>query len=100
MKNKRYIISILLISVLFIFMLIVFFQNISLKINRNKLNEKLEEYYTLKEEIDNLTKLQENYEVTIKNNEELSNKKNNLQKEIEGLNNRKNNINKEIEKLK
>lgn len=75
MKKKEYRVSVLLISILFVIMLIVFFQNINLKIQRNKLNEKLEEYYTLKEEIDDLTKLQENYEITIKNNEELPNKK-------------------------
>lgn len=100
MKKREYVISIALISILFIIMLVAFIQNISLKVNRNKLNEKLEEYYRLKEDIDNLKKLQENYEITIKNNEELSNKKISLEKEIEQLNNKKNNLRNEIEKLK
>lgn len=100
MKKREYVTSIVIISILFIIMLVAFVQNISLKVNRNKLNEKLGEYYALKEDIDNLKKLQENYEITIKNNEELSNKKISLEKEIQQLNNKKNNLRNEIEKLK
>lgn len=100
MKQKEYLISTIFISILFIIMLIVFSQNINLKLQRNKLNEKLEEYYILKEEINNLTELQENYEITIKNNEELSNKKASLEAKIKELTTKKNKLNQEIDKLK
>lgn len=100
MKKKEYIITISVISILFAIMLIIFTQNINLKKQRNKLNETLEEYYALKEEIEYLTKLQDNYELTIKNNDQLLNKKINLENEIKELNDSKNKLTKEIEKLK
>ena len=55
--NKKYVISTTIILLLFSIMLIVFCQNITLKIDRNKLNEYLEEYKELKSEIDHLTEI-------------------------------------------
>lgn len=100
MGKKEYIISITLISILFVIMLFTFYQNISLKMKRNELNKYLEEYHILKEEINTLTEINDNYEITIKNNEELEIKKTKLENQITEINNKINNLTKEIDKLK
>lgn len=100
MNKKEHIISITLISVLFVIMSMTFYKNITLKIKRNELNKTLKEYYTLKEEIDNLTELKDNYEITIQNNETLADEKQSLENKIKELNNKINNLNKSLDKLK
>lgn len=98
-KNK-YIISTSLIVVLFLIMLLVFYQNITLKIERKKLNEYLEEYKALKEEIDYLEEINAQYKSVIKNNELLSNEKDNLQNRKNELNIKIKNVKAKIENLK
>ena len=103
MKKKlkyKYLISSLFIIVLFLIMLLVFYQNITLKIERNKLNEYLDEYKVLKEEIDYLEKISTEYEVAIKNNKLLSNEKDNLQSRKNELNIKIKNVKSKIEELK
>ena len=55
-KNK-YLVSTIIIIVLFVIMLFVFYQNITLKFKRNDLNDYVDEYHLLKEEIDNLKEI-------------------------------------------
>ena len=98
--QDKYIISTLIITILFIIMLVMFYQNITLKLKRNELNEYLKEYQLLKEEIDYLTEIKEKYEVIVKNNEELQTEKTNLENKITELNNKINNLNTKIDKLK
>lgn len=103
MKKKlkyKYLISSLFIIVLFLIMLLVFYQNITLKKERNKLNEYLDEYKVLKEEIDYLEKISTEYEVAIKNNKLLSNEKDNLQSRKNELNIKIKNVKSKIEELK
>ena len=98
--QDKYIISTLIITILFIIMLVMFYQNITLKLKRNELNEYLKEYQLLKEEIDYLTEIKEKYEVIVKNNEELQTENTNLENKITELNNKINNLNTKIDKLK
>ena len=98
--KDKYIIFTIIIALLFIIMLIVFFQNISLKLKRNELNRYLDEYKALKEEIDYLNHINENYEIIEKNNQDLENKKLELENRIKQLNGKISNLNTGIEKLK
>ena len=103
MKNKlknKYIISTSFIIVLFITMLMVFYQNINLKLERNKLNKYLEEYKVIKEEIDRLEEINSQYEAVIKNNELLLNEKDNLQSRKNELNNKIKEVKAKMDKLK
>ena len=81
-------------------MLVVFYQNIVLKLKRNELNKYIDEYKELKEEIDYLTYINENYEILEKNNQDLENKITGLENKINELNNKKTNLINGIEKLK
>lgn len=100
-KTKdKYVISTIIITLLFIIMLVIFFQNISLKLKRNELNRYLDEYKVLKEEIDYLNYINENYEIIEKNNQELENKKTELENKIKQLNSKISDLNIGIEKLK
>jgi len=98
--KENYIISTTILIALFTAMLFVFYQNITLKTKRNELNDCLEEYKLLKEEIDSLKEIKENYEIVVKNNEELEIKKSELENRKTELNNKINNLNSEIDKLK
>ena len=103
MKNKlknKYIISTSFIIVLFAVMLLIFYQNITLKLEKNKLNEYLEEYKVLREKIDYLDKINKEYELIKKNNEVLLQEKDNLQSKKEELNNKIKNVKAKIDKLK
>lgn len=99
-RKKKYIISTIVISCLFVIMLLVFYQNITLKMKRNELNEYLKEYKSLKEEVDYLKEIKNNYAVILENNEKLETEKSNLETKIEELNNKVKNINSKIDKLK
>lgn len=88
------------IVALFVIMIIVFYQNINLKLKRNELNDYLEEYKLLKEEIDKLQHLKDDYEIIIKNNQELEQEKIKLQNKLSELDSKITNLNKKIAKLK
>ena len=98
--NKKYVISTTIILLLFSIMLIVFCQNITLKIDRNKLNEYLEEYKELKSEIDHLTEIKENDNIIVENNNNHSAKKTELENKIAEINKNIANMNAKIDKLK
>lgn len=98
--KKLYIIATIIIIILFSVMLFVFYQNITLKLERNKLNKYLEEYQLLKEKIDYLTEIKENYNIIVENNNNLSIKKTELENKIEEINKSISNMNTKIDKLK
>lgn len=81
-------------------MFVMFYQNIALKFKKNELDHYLEEYQLLKEEINYLIEIKENYEIIVRNNEELKIEKTNLENKITELNNKINNLNKKMDKLK
>ena len=98
--KKLYIIATIIISILFSVMLFVFYQNITLKLERNKLNKYLEEYQLLKEKIDYLIEIKENYNIIVENNNNLSIKKTELENKIAEINKSITNMNIKIDKLK
>jgi len=92
--------AVVIISILFVVMLVTFYQNIILKTKRNELSQYLEEYKQLKKEIDGLTEIKENYEIILKNNEELKTEKKELKNKITELNKQISNLNRKIDELK
>lgn len=79
---------------------ITLYNNITLN-NRNRtLQDSLEEYKTLREEIDGLNNLKENYDIAKLNTENLTTQKEDLETKINELNTKINNLNQKIDKLK
>lgn len=92
--------SVYVIIILLAIMLTIFYHNTMLEVKTNMMNDYLEEYQILKEEIDTLIEIKENYEIIIKNNEELESKTTELESKISELNNQISKLNKKIDKFK
>lgn len=74
--------------------------NITLGAKNKEMKEYLDEYRGLKEEIDRLDNLKDNYDLVKMNNDDLAKQKSSLEEKIVSLNNKINNLKKSIDKLK
>lgn len=79
---------------------ITLYNNITLNNRNRNLQDSLEEYKTLREEIDSLNNLKENYDIAKLNTENLTTQKEDLETKINELNTKINNLNQKIDKLK
>lgn len=79
---------------------ITLYNNITLNSRNRNLQDSLEEYKTLREEIDSLNNLKENYDIAKLNTENLTTQKEDLETKINELNTKINNLNQKIDKLK
>lgn len=79
---------------------ITLYNNITLNNRNRNLQDTLEEYKTLREEIDSLNNLKENYDIAKLNTENLTTQKEDLETKINELNTKINNLNQKIDKLK
>ena len=84
----------------FIVLIITLYNNITLNNKNKELQGYLDEYKELREEIDKLNNLKENYDIVKLNNNNLTNQKKELETRINELNNEIKNLNKKIDKLK
>lgn len=74
-----------IILVLFAVMLGAFYINITLELKTREIQKYLEEYELLKQEINMLTEIKDNYEIIIEDNKQLQSKKDKLENKISEL---------------